>query len=419
MMENLQDYLYTMHSCNQCGQCKWVLGPKMRGWRYAEVCPIHQRFNFDSYSGQGLINIAQEMLEGRLKYEEGLIRLIYTCLTCGACDVNCKSIRDMEVLDTLLALRAKCVEDGQGPLPEHRELAARIEKCHNIFGKPHDRRFDWVPEGTRLSASSGIAYFAGCSSSYKHPEIAINTLKLLNAAGIEFKILGSEEYCCGVSLWRTGQIDAFRKVVERNLDIFKKQNIRTLITSCAECFGTFRGGYPRFAAMEIETLHITQLIRQVLQEGRLKPGRKIDLKVTYHDPCFLGRLSEKYIPWQGEIQAFGLHVPPKPWRRGTCGIYDAPREILRLMPGIELVEMPRNAENAYCCGAGGGVPSAFPDFARWVAAERLDEAGSTAASALISGCPFCKDSFEEAIKATHSRLRYYDLTELLVKALSI
>jgi Fe-S oxidoreductase len=416
-MESLKDYLYTMVSCNQCGQCKWILGPKMRGWRYAEVCPIHARFGFDAYSGQGLINIAQELLEGRLKYEEGLIRLIYTCMTCGACDINCKSIRDMEVLDTILALRAKCVEDGQAPLPEHKDYARHIEKTGNIYGKPRRRRSDWLPEGIRLSADSGVAYFAGCAASYLHPEIAVNTVRILNAAGIDFKILGAEEHCCGAPLWRTGQIEAFRKVIAQNLDAWKRQGVNTIITSCAECFGTFRGGYPRFAGMDIEVLHITEVVRNALREGKLKPDRKLNMRVTYHDPCLLGRLSEKYIPWNGEIKAFGLHEPPKPWRRGTYGVYEAPREILKSIPGIELVEMPRNEENSFCCGAGGGVPAVFPELAQWAAAERLDEAKSTGAEAIVSCCPFCEDNFVKAINGNHGVLRYYDLTELVAQML--
>jgi Fe-S oxidoreductase len=416
-MESLKDYTYTMRSCNTCGQCKWVLGPKMRGWRYAEVCPIHQKFQFDAYSGQGLINIAQELLEGRLKFEPGLVNLIYTCQTCGACDVNCKSIRDMEVLDTILTLRAKCVEEGQGPLPEHMAIASRIEQSHNIYGESQSKRFDWLPEGTRLSEESGTVYFAGCSSSYRHQDGPVNAVKLLNAAGIQFKVLGEEEFCCGVSLWRTGQIEAFRKTVERNLEIFKRQDVSTLITGCAECFGTFRGGYPRFAEMDLEILHISQVVEKAIQEGRIRPQHKIDLKVTYHDPCFLGRLSEKYIPWKGEIQAYGLHVPPKPWRRGTYGIYEAPREILRSIPGIDLIEMPRNAENAFCCGAGGGVAEAVPDMAGWAAAERFDEARSTGAAAVVSGCPFCKESFEKAIKSSGGRFKYYDLSELVAQTI--
>jgi Fe-S oxidoreductase len=412
-MESLQDYTYTMNSCNQCGQCKWILGPKMRGWKYAEVCPIHLKYGFDAYSGQGLINIAQELLEGRLKYEKGLIDLIYTCLTCGACDVNCKSIRDMEVLDTILALRAKCVEDGQG-LPEHKEIAGKIEKTHNIYGKPHEKRFDWPPKGKKLSTGSGVAYFAGCAASYTHPEIAINTLKILDAAGIDYKILGAEEYCCGTMLWRTGQTEAFRKAAERNLEVWKKQGIKTIITSCAECFGTFRGGYPRYTVMDIEVLHISQVVQKALGEGKLKFKKKNNLKVTYHDPCMLGRLSEKYVPWNGKIEAYGVHVPPKEWRRGEKGVYEAPREILKAIPGIELVEMVRNAENSFCCGGGGGVPTVFPDFARWTTMERLDEAASTGAMTIVSACPFCQDRFKNA---SNQIIKYYDLTELVVKSL--
>jgi Fe-S oxidoreductase len=415
-MESLKDFLYTMTSCNHCGQCKWVLGPKMRGWKYAEVCPIHLRYGFDAYSGQGLINIAQEVLEGRLKYEDGLIQLIYTCLTCGACDINCKSIRDMEVLDTILALRAKCVEDGQG-LTEHKQHARKIEKTHNIYGRPHDKRSDWLPEGQKLSNTSGVAYFAGCAAAYAHPEIAVNTVKILDTAGIDFKVLGAEEYCCGTMLWRTGQTEAFKKGARQNMDVLKKQGIKTLITSCAECCGTFRGGYPRFVDMDVEVLHITEVVQKALKEGKLKLKKKLNLKVTYHDPCMLGRLSEKYVPWNGKIEAYGVHVPPKPWRRGANGVYEAPREILKAIPGITLVEMVRNAENSFCCGAGGGVPAAFPNFAQWVAAERLGEAGSTGAEAIVSACPFCQDSFADASKSAHSKIRYYDLTGLVVKAL--
>jgi Fe-S oxidoreductase len=416
-MESLQDYMYTMTSCNNCGQCKWVLGPKMRGWQYAEVCPIHARYGFDAYSGQGLINIAQELLEGRLKYEDGLIRLIYTCLTCGACDVNCKSIRDMEVLDTILALRAKCVADGQGPLPEHKETAEHIEKTHNIYARPHKQRGNWLPEGTKLSGDSGVAYFAGCAAAYAHPEIAVNTVKILEAAGIAFQVLGAEEYCCGTLLWRTGQSDAFRETVERNLAVWKKRGIRTLITSCAECYGTFRSGYPRVADMDIEVRHISEVIWDALKQRKIVLSRQPDMKVTYHDPCFLGRLSEKYIPWSGKIEAFGVHVPPKPWRRGTYGVYEAPREVLKAIPGLELVEMVRNAENAFCCGGGGGVPAAFPDFAQWVAEQRLDEARSTGATALVSCCPFCRDNFTSGLGGIDNGLRYLDLVDLVAKAI--
>jgi Fe-S oxidoreductase len=418
-MDTLKDYQYTMESCNHCGQCKWILGPKMKGWEYAEICPIHMRYHYDAYSGQGLVNIAQEVLTGELKYEDGLIEHIYTCTTCGACDINCKSIRDMEVLDTILALRAKCVEDGHGPMSEHKKIARNVETNHNIYGKLHNRRFDWLNPDVLVSEGAQTAYFAGCSTSYLYPDIARDTARILNAGGVNFKVLDSEEYCCGAPLWRTGQIEAAKELVEHNIAAFRKSGIRTLITSCAECYGTFRGFYPRIAEIDFEVLHITQVVQKMLKEGRLRLSRNLNMKVTYHDPCLLGRLSESYVPWNGRIKAFGYHEPPKQWRRGTDGVYEAPREILNMIPGIELVEMTRNEENAFCCGGGGGVPEAFPDFALWTASERLDEARSTGAEAIVSCCPFCKSNFEKAMDSGKSMVHYHDLTELVVKSAGI
>ena len=416
-MYSLKDYVYTMESCNHCGQCKWILGPKMKGWKYAEVCPIHARYHFDAYSGQGLINIAQELLEGTLKYEDGLVELIYTCTTCGACDINCKSIRDMEVLDTILALRAKCVEDGQGPMPGQRDYMRFVESNHNIYGRPHGQRFKWLPENVRLSEKTNVAYFVGCTTSYLHPDIARNTAKILNASGINFKVMHAKEYCCGAPLWRTGQIEVAKKLVEHNLETFRSQGIDTVITSCAECYGTFKGFYPRIAKLEFEVLHITEVIQRMVKEDKLKLGKKLNMKVTYHDPCLLGRLSELYIPWNGEIKAFGYHEPAKQWRRGANGVYETPREVLKAISGIELVEMPRNEENAFCCGGGGGVPIAFPDFALWTSTERLDEAKSTGAEAIVSCCPFCESNFRQAIGVHRHAIRYHDITELVCMAL--
>lgn len=416
-MDSLSDYTYTMESCNSCGQCRFILGPKMKGREYAEICPIYLRYKYEAYSGQGLINIAQELLEGNLKYDHAMIAHIYTCTTCGACDINCKSIRDMEVLDTILALRAKCVEDGQGPMPAHKEYARHAKASHNIFGRPHEQRFDWLSKELRLSEDAKVAYFAGCTTSYFSPEIARNTARILNAGGIPFNVLNAEEHCCGAPLWRTGQVDAAVKLVEHNLEAIRKRGINTLITSCAECYGTFRGFYPRIMDLDFKVLHISEVMQRMLQEGSIKLNNKRDMKVTYHDPCLLGRLSEIYRPWSGEIKPFGYHDPPKQWRRGTHGVYDAPREVLKSIPGIELLEMTRNEENSFCCGGGGGVPAAFPDFTLWTATERLGEAISTGAESVVSCCPWCGININKAIEASKSTMRYYDLTELIVDAL--
>jgi Fe-S oxidoreductase len=323
----------------------------------------------------------------------------------------------MEVMDTILALREKCVEDGQGPMPEQKKFAENVKAYHNIYGNKHEQRLDWLPENVKLSAEADTAYFAGCTTAYQHPDIASNTVKTMQAAGIPFKVMGSDEYCCGAQLWRTGQATEARKLAEHNMTAMKKSGIRNLIVSCAECYGTFKGFYPRIGEFAVNVLHITEVLEKSLAEGRLKLSKTVNLKAVYHDPCLLGRLSEKYIPWKGEIQAFGLHVPPKKFNRGTNGVYDAPRKVLQSIPGIELVEMVRNAENSFCCGGGGGVPAAFPDFSLWTAKERLNEAVSTGAEALVSACPLCANNFQNAIAAGKSKLRYCDITELIAKAI--
>jgi len=415
--DKLENYRYTMESCNHCGQCKWLLGPKTKGWDFAEICPIHMKFNFDAYSGQGLLNIAQELLDGQLKYEAGLIDLIYSCTTCGACDINCKSIRDMEVLDTILALRAKCVEDNQGPKPVHMKIAESVEQTHNIYGQAHERRSAWISREVQLTDGSPVAYFTGCAASYESSDIARNTAKILNAGGIEFSHLGGDEHCCGCPLWRTGQVKAATKQVEHNLDAFKKHGVKTIITSCAECYGSLRGFYPRVAKLEVEVFHISEVVQKLLAEGRLKFTRPLDMKITYHDPCLLGRLSEPYVHWSGEIKAFGYHEPPKQWRRGNRGVYDAPRQVLAAIPGVELIEMTRNEENALCCGGGGGVREAFPEFARWTASERLREARSTNADTVVSCCPFCQSNFGDVLDASGDGLKYRDFTQIVADAL--
>jgi Fe-S oxidoreductase len=309
------------------------------------------------------------------------------------------------------------VEDGQGPMPGHKKYAENVEKTHNIFGLPHSQRFDWLPKDAKVSKTAKTAFFVGCSNAYQHPDNARNTVKILNAGGMDFRLLGADEYCCGAPLWRTGQREAAVKLAEHNLETLRKQGIKTLITSCAECYGTFKGFYPRIAKLDFEVLHITEVIKKMLDEGRLKLNKTRSMKVTYHDPCLLGRLSELYVPWDGEIKAYGYHDPPKEWRRGTNGVYAAPREVLKAVPGIELVEMTRNEENSFCCGGGGGVPDAFPDFALWTARERLGEAGSTGAEAVVSSCPWCETNFQKALEPGKQKMRYFDLTELVAQAL--
>jgi Fe-S oxidoreductase len=144
----------------------------------------------------------------------------------------------------------------------------------------------------------------------------------------------------------------------------------------------------------------------------------VDLNVTYHDPCHLGRLGEPYLHWQGKQVAGHIRIydPPKEFRRGTNGVYEPPRSVLKSIPSLKLVEMERIKEYAWCCGAGGGVKETNPEFAKFTAGERIKEAESTGAEAIVTACPGCEKSFEEAIIETGSSLKVFDVVELIAKA---
>ena len=229
---------------------------------------------------------------------------------------------------------------------------------------------------------------------------------------MKFRLLREAEWCCGASVWRMGDYESAEKLVRRNTELFRSLGVKTVITACAECFGAFRSGYPRFVKPEFRALHITQVAETLLKEGKItfrSSGK--EETVTYHDPCMLGRLSEEYVPWHGEIRSYGLHVPEKQWRRGEFGVYEAPRMLLGAIPGLKLTEMVRNREEAWCCGA----ESADTELAAFAADERRREAEYAGAEAIVSCCPFCREALD---RNDGRNLKYYDMTELMADRLA-
>jgi Fe-S oxidoreductase len=394
----------------------------LRSYRFAKICPSITRYSFDAYSGQGRLDIALAMMDGKLSYTPRLLDIIYKCTLCGACDTMCKRGVDLEVLLTLEALRIKSVEDGKGPMPEHKELAENVKKTNNIYGELHDKRLKWMPRKIKAAKKADVIYFVGCAPAYRQPEIAQATVRILDAAGSEFMIMHPDEWCCGNPLYGTGQVGLARKLMEHNLKAIKASGASKVITSCSACYKTLKVDYPKLLKksteeMDFEVVHITEHASQLVESGALK-FKELNMKVTYHDPCQLGRLSEPWIHWEGKRKKFGVLEPPKKFRRGTYGIYEPPRDILKNIPGVELVEMERIKENAWCCGAGGGVRDAFRDFALWTAEERLEEAESTGAEAIVTCCPFCKENFNDAMKTRKEKMEVYDITEIMLQAIS-
>jgi len=182
--------------------------------------------------------------------------------------------------------------------------------------------------------------------------------------------------------------------------------------------GLFKAHYPAVGKMGFEVLHITEYIEQLIEEGKITFSKELPLAVTWHDPCHIGRLGEPYVPWEGKRAKYGLYDPPKKLNRGTNGVYEPPRNVLRSIPGIDLIEMERIKEFSWCCASGGGVKSAFPDFAIWSARERINEAKSTGADALVTSCPWCEANFMDANEEEQSgEIKLYDLVDLVLQVI--
>jgi heterodisulfide reductase subunit D len=399
-LKPLEEYRSTAWNCIRCGGCKSVYPWYMRSWKFSYVCPSWQRYRFDAYSGQGRMDIARAIIDGDLDITDKVVDIVYRCTTCGACEANCLRLQEHEPLEVIEALRAKVVEVGKGPMPQHKRFAESIEKNHNPYLESHEERLRWMPEGVKSAEKADVAYFVGCTSAYRVPEIAQATVKILQTAGIDFVTLHPEEWCCGSPLIRTGQLGLAKKVIDHNIKAIRDSGVRRVVVSCAGCYRTLKTDYPKFSGdLPFEILHMTELLSEQVKAGKIKFKEQPREIVTYHDPCHMGRHVSSHMP-----------DPRDP-------VYEPPREILKAIPKIEFVEMERNRTQAWCCGAGGGVKSAFPDFALWAAEQRLEEAEATGATTLISSCPFCKLNLRDAIKERKSPIKMFDITEIALRAM--
>ncbi|MBU7042040.1 MAG: (Fe-S)-binding protein, partial [Theionarchaea archaeon] len=294
------------------------------------------------------------------------------------------------------AMRAKLVEAKLGSLPAHKPLVTSIKSYDNPWQQPRSGRARWakkldvdVPD---IRKGGKVLYYVGCTASYD-PNMKIlaeNTARILNKAGIDFGILGKKEKCCCSTLLRMGERDVAMDLITDNIKTFNELGVDTIITSCAGCFKTISQDYPEIGDIQPEILHTVQYLDRLIQEGNLEFKRPVDLKVTYHDPCHLGKHND---------------------------VIDAPRNVLKAIPGVELVEMKRHGVDSWCCGAGGGVRTAFLDWATEAAAERIREAEATGTNTLVSACPFCYQNIDTAIKSMGSKMKMVDIVEIVEKAL--
>jgi Fe-S oxidoreductase len=421
-----QDYTHDMQRCTRCSYCKWIPYRYMRNTDFIEGCPAVARYNWHAYAAGGKFNMAYSLLQGRIDIDDTFLDVLYRCQMDGSCDVSCKVQQDIEPLQLMQELRIKCVEEGKLP-PPHLMVIHGLRKEDNMMQSLKSDRGKWA-EGLDVKdltvEQAEVVYHAGCRYSFDKElwPVARAGLSLLQKAGVDVGIMGAEEACCGGRAYELGCSGEMEKYAQHQMETFRTAGVKTLVTPCADCYACFKVLYDKIGReLGIEVFHITQYLERLLKEGRLKLTKKVPLTVTYHDPCHLGRLSEPWVHWQGkEIKVEGqmiVHDPPKKFRRGAGGVYETPRNILKSIPGLKLVEMYRIKEYAWCCGAGGGVIDAYPEFAVWTGAERLREAGAVGAEAIVSACPWCKRNFLDAAKETGNDIKVYDLIELVEKAI--
>jgi Fe-S oxidoreductase len=414
--------------CLRCSNCKWIPGAHVKSWRFAQICPSIFRYNFHAYSGGGKVITAASIVKGRTELTDEVVDVIYKCQLCGGCDIACRPSMGgfVEPLDVIRELRIKAVGEGF-LIPEHMMAIEGLKNEDNMMQEKKADRGNWA-EGLDVKDLSKekaeVILHAGCRASFDPDlrDLIRGAVSLLSSAGIDFGIFGKDEACCGGRAFSMGYMGEFKKFAEHNMDAWKKTGAKKVVFICSDGFGTLRNLYPKVVEnTDLEILHISQYLDELIKEGKIKLTKEIPMKVTYHDPCNLGRLGEAYPAWSGTEKKMPGPIiefePPKPERYGVNGVYDPPRDILKSIPGVELVEMERIREHSWCCGAGGGVMDAFPDFALSTAKERVEEAKSTGAEAIATCCPWCLRMLRDAVKDNGDHLAVYDVLELAIKAM--
>ena len=421
----LEDYRYVMERCSRCSYCKWIPFAHAKSWRFSKGCPSVEYNKFQSFSAGGRLAATLSLLEGRSDYTDGFLKIAYSCLLDGSCDVSCKICRNnMEPVEAMRELRIRLVEEGQ-LLPEHMVLIDHLRKEDNLMMGSKVDRGNWavgLDVKNLAFEKADVAFHVGCRFSFDEEQWKVPraVVSLLKNAGVDIGILGKDESCCGGRVYDLGYKGEFTKFAENNIEAWEAAGVKTVVTSCSDGYHAFKRLYPPLGS-KVEVLHTVEFIERLLKQGKITFTKRVPLTVTYHDPCHLGRRGEPYVPWNGKEKKIRgqivIYDPPKPRYNGIHGVYDPPRNVLRRIPGLELVEMERIREFAWCCGAGGGVRETFPDFSSWTAGERIEEAKSTGAEALVTACSWCERNFMDAVNGCGDTLAVYDIIELVQRAL--
>ena len=368
-----------LERCIKCSTCKY-------GYKnYERSCPSGEHFLFESYWASGRIRTIRGLLLGDLEWSKDLIDPIFACTTCGACSDSCQAPHADYIVDMIEALRELAVQHV-GPAKNQEMLVSRCDEHCNPYGEENSTNED-LKTNYNLPDKAEWLYFIGCTSNYRQQSLRDATLRFFKKVGLDFTLI--DEHCCTSPMIRTGQLSIVNEYMNYNIAETKKTGATKVITSCAGCYRTLKKDFEKYGAPhDFEIYHSLELVEKLLDEEKINFNSEFNHTVTYHDPCHLGR-----------------HM----------GIYELPRKIYKQIPGLKLVEMKRNRNFAWCCGAGGGVKIGYPDWAVDISKERLEEAKQTGASIITSTCPFCKTNLQDASDKYNFDFQVLDLMEILDK----
>ena len=389
-------------TCFRCSLCKMVPLPVFKSKEFSDICPINTHYAFHSYSASGMGYMALALAEGRIEADRSLADIVFSCRTCGFCDVACKFIMESERNEVNMTLREVLVNEGLAP-EEYRRTVLNIRESGNPAGAAASGH--WA-EGVGIKKlpdrKAKVLVYGGCMARHDgRAAVAARKLaRLLLHAGVDAGVL-ADETCCGLPAHWSGFRDDFREFAELNKRSIEAAGVESVVTVCGACLGALRSRYPRYGiGLGVEVLHATELLARLVKKKKLALKKQVSRAVTYHDPCYLGRQSEPYEEWHGvEKTVFGqmkYYVPPKKIRYGTGGVFDPPRELLKSIPGVSFREMHRIREYSHCCGGGGGQAAAYDDMALRAARDRIAEARAVGAECLVTACTHCKAQFEKA-----------------------
>ncbi len=384
-MRKIKEIEKDLYACLQCGYCR-------------ECCPVYGQIGWESSTPRGKVYYLKQMagktpvdrlLRRQTKITPEFVERVFQCTSCGACEHNCHV--EIEFPKLWEEVKEWLISEGYGPPEAHKKIKASVGDKRNPYSEPKEKRADWLPKDIKLSDNPEVIFFTGCTEAYRMQPLAVATARLLDKAGVKFNILGENEWCCGSPLLRTGQKAPVRdELAPHNVREMEKHGWKTMVTACSGCYNTMKNNYPTLVGNpSFKIYHISEYLEKLIKEGRLKFTKEYKKKVAYHDPCHLGRHAK---------------------------IYDAPRNVLKAIPGLQLVKMQSEREDSQCCGAGGGFKSAFNEMAEDIAAKRVKQAVDAGAEVIATACPFCQVNLNAGAKKAGLDIKTVDVVQIALQA---